>query len=108
MNPRRAFLSTTIKSKLLIAAGGGFAETILNPIAIMAQTTDSTLQAKIAALGTTSLQTSRLALNKASNAEVNMFAKFEAAEQEVMGKILKDLGDITPALNEQTKSLLIS
>ncbi len=70
---------------------------ILSPIAALAQNADATLQAKDAMLGTASLQTSQLALSKALNAEVKMFAKFEAAEQETMGKILKDMGTAVPA-----------
>jgi hypothetical protein len=50
-------------------------------------------------LGAASLQTSQLALNKAVNPQVKLFAKFEVAEQETMGMILKDMGTPVPVLN---------
>jgi putative membrane protein len=105
-NNRRAFLATTIKSAILLGAGTSIAGGILDPAKAVAQTAEATLQAKIAMLGTASLQTSQLALSKASNAEVKMFAKFEAAEQETMGKILKDMGTMVPAPSAEGKAML--
>jgi putative membrane protein len=105
-NNRRDFLATTIKSAILLGAGTSIAGGILNPAKAVAQTAEAALQAKIAMLGTASLQTSQLALSKASNAEVKMFAKFEAAEQETMGKILKDMGTMVPAPSAEGKAML--
>ena len=105
-NTRRDFLSTTLKSALIIGAGATAAGSLINPIAALAQTQDSALQAKIAVLGTMSLQTSQLALTKASDTDVKMFAKFEAAEQETMGMILKDMGTKVPAPSEEGKTML--
>jgi len=103
---RREFLAKSIKTALVIGAGAPIAGGVLNPVAAMAQNADTALQAKIAMLGTASLQTSQLALTKASNAEVKMFAKFEAAEQEVMGKILKDMGTMVQTPTADGKALL--
>lgn len=57
-------------------------------------------------LGQASLETSKLALAKASNSDVKLFAKYEAAEQETMGKILKEMGTTVPALGAEQKALL--
>jgi putative membrane protein len=105
-NTRREFLSTSIKGAMVFGTGAVIGGSILSPIAALAQNADATLQAKVAMLGTASLQTSQLALSKALNAEVKMFAKFEAAEQETMGKILKDMSTAVPAPNEEGKALL--
>jgi len=104
-NNRRDFLATTIKGVVVLGAGTTIAGGILNPGKAVAQTAEAALQAKIAMLGTASLQTSQLALSKASNAEVKMFAKFEAAEQETMGKILKDMGTMVPAPGAEGKAM---
>jgi putative membrane protein len=100
-NSRRDFLGKSLTGVLAIGAGS-----LMNPLAALAQTSPSALQAKVAMLGTASLQTSQLALTKASNAQVKMFAKFEAAEQETMGKILKDMGTAVPAPSPEGKALL--
>jgi len=105
-NNRRDFLSTSLKTALFLSVGATIGSEALMPMAAMAQSADGPLRAKVAMLGTASLQTSQLALTKASNAEVKMFAKFEAAEQEVMGKILKDLGTTTPVPSEEGKAML--
>lgn len=105
-NTRRDFLATSIKTAIVLGAGASIVGNALNPIAALAQSADLTLQAKIAVLGTASLQTSQLASTKASNPDVKLFAKFEAAEQEVMGKILKDIGTLTPAPSEEGKAML--
>lgn len=105
-NSRRDFLSTSIKSAITLGAGATIGGGILSPIAALAQNADAALQAKIAMLGTASLQTSQLALTKASSADVKMFAKFESAEQETMGKILKDMGTRVPAPSEEGKALM--
>jgi putative membrane protein len=106
LNGRRHFLTTTIKSAIVLGAGGTMAGGLLNPISALAQKADAPLQTRIAVLGTASLQTSKLALTKASNAEVKLFAKFEAAEQETMGMILKDMGTSVPAPSEEGKAIL--
>jgi len=105
-NSRRDFLGKSLKSAVLIGAGATFAGSLLNAVPASAQTGVAALQAKVAMLGTASLQTSQLALTKASNAQVKMFAKFEAAEQETMGKILKDMKTTVPAPGPEEKALL--
>lgn len=105
-NTRRTFLSTSLKGAFIVSAGAALTNNLFSPIAALAQNADVQLQAKIATLGTISLQTSQLALTKAINADVKLFAKFEAAEQETMGKILKDLGTIVPAPSEEGKAML--
>jgi putative membrane protein len=105
-NSRRNFLTKSLKGAVLIGAGASFAGSLLDPVPAFAQTGPKELQAKVAMLGTASLQTSRLALTKASNPQVKMFAKFEAAEQETMGKILKDMGTTVPAPSTEGKALL--
>ena len=105
-NSRRNFLSKSLKGAVIIGAGSTFAGGLLNPVAALAQTSDTALQAKIAILGTASLQTSQLALGKATDQQVKMFAKFEAAEQETMGKILKDMGTKVPAPSPEGIALL--
>ncbi|UKT64224.1 DUF4142 domain-containing protein [Pedobacter mucosus] len=106
LNTRRDFLSSSLKGAVLIGAGTSFIGALSTPFEALAQNADATLQAKIAVLGTASLQTSQLALTKATNPEVKLFAKFEAAEQETMGKILKDMGTQVPAPSEEGKAML--
>jgi putative membrane protein len=105
-NTRRDFLNKSLKGAVILSAGAGFAGTLLEPVAALAQTGSAALQAKVAMLGTVSLQTSQLALTKASDPKVKMFAKFEAAEQEIMGKILNDMGTTVPAPSPEGKALL--
>jgi putative membrane protein len=105
-NSRRSFLTKSLKSAVIIGAGASFAGSLLDPVTALAQTGSKELQAKVAMLGTASLQTSQLALTKASHPQVKMFAKFEAAEQETMGKILKDMGTLVPAPSAEGKALL--
>jgi putative membrane protein len=105
-NSRRNFLTNTLKGAVLVGAGATFAGSLLDPMSALAQTSPTALQATIAKLGTASLQTSQLALTKASNAQVKMFAKFEAAEQVTMGKILKDMGTAVPAPSPEGKAML--
>jgi putative membrane protein len=105
-NSRREFLTKSIKGAVMVGAGATLAGSLLNPVNAFAQSSTAALQAKIAVLGTASLQTSKLALTKAANAQVKMFAKFEAAEQETMGKILKDMGTTVPAPSAEGKALL--
>lgn len=105
-NSRRDFLSKSLKGAVVIGAGATVAGAFLEPMAALAQTAPSALQAKVAMLGAASLMTSQLALSKASNAQVKMFAKFEAAEQETMGRILKDLGTPPPPPSPEGKALL--
>jgi putative membrane protein len=104
-NSRRNFLTTSIKGAAVVGAGA-FAANLFDPMTALAQTGPAALQAKVAVLGTASLQTSQLALTKATNPQVKLFAKFEAAEQETMGKFLKDMGTAVPALSPEGKALL--
>lgn len=106
VNSRRDFLSKSVKGAVLVGAGATFAGSLLNPLIVSAQSGNAALQSQIAMLGTASLQTSQLALTKASNAQVKMFAKFEAAEQETMAKILKDMKTTVPAPSADAKALL--
>jgi putative membrane protein len=103
---RRDFLKKSLQSAVIIGAGATFAGSLLDPMPVLAQSGSPELQAKVAQLGAASLQTSQLALTKASNPQVKMFARFEAAEQETMGKILKDMGTPTPAPSADGKALL--
>jgi putative membrane protein len=105
-NSRRNFLTKSLKGAVVIGAGVGFAGSLLDPISALAQSGSQDLQAQVAMLGTASLQTSQLALTKASDPQVKMFAKFEAAEQETMGKILQDMGTAVPAPSAEGKALL--
>ncbi|MBE9586660.1 DUF4142 domain-containing protein [Mucilaginibacter sp. JRF] len=105
-NSRRGFFSRSLKGAVFVGAGATFAGSLLEPLAAEAQSSDTALQAKIAQLGTVSLQTSQFALKKVSNAEIKTFAKFEAAEQETMVKILKDMGTTLPAPSPEGKALL--
>jgi putative membrane protein len=105
-NSRRDFLMKSLKGAVIIGAGASFAGSLLDPLPALAQTGSQDLQAKVAMLGSAALQTSQLALTKASNPQVKMFAKFEAAEQETMGKILKDMGTAAPAPSAEDQALL--
>ena len=106
LNSRRNFIATSLKGAAVVSVGAAAISTILNPLEALAQTSNAALQAQIAKLGTASLQTSQLALTKGTNPEVKMFAKFEAAEQATMGKILKDMGTPTPAPSPEGTALL--
>lgn len=92
----------------MLSAGATFAGMLLDSVTSIAQTSffDVAFRSKIAMLGTASLQTSQLALSKATNPQVKLFAKFEAAKQETIGKILKDIGDPVPAPGVEKKALL--
>jgi|GEM_PF-4883015 len=106
---RRDFLARSLKGAVVIGASAGFAGTLFGPLTALAQTgnaSDAALRSKIAVLGTASLKTSQLAQAKASDAQVKLFAKFEAAEQETMGKILKDMGTTVPAPSPEGEALL--
>lgn len=105
---RRQFLTKSIKSAALLGVGTTFMGTLMEPSATMAQTgsSDAAFRSRIALLGTASLQTSQLALTKATNPQVKLFAKFEAAEQETIGKILKDMGTTVPAPSAEGKAML--
>ena len=103
---RRSFLSKSFKGALFVGAGASFVGSLFKPTNAFAQSSDKALQVKIAQLGTASLQTSQLALNKATHAEVKLFAKFEAAEQETMGHILKGMGTTVPAPSAEGTALL--
>jgi putative membrane protein len=46
------------------------------------------------ATGTVALETSRIAMSKASNAAVKRFAQFEVAEQETIAMVLKGRGNL--------------
>jgi putative membrane protein len=54
-------------------------------------------------LGATALATSRVALEKAENARVKMFAQFEVAEQETIADILKSMQQQDPATTGSVK-----
>jgi len=101
---RRNFLSGSVKSAVLVGAGASFAGSFLDPVSAVAQNNDTTLKAKSALLGALSLQTSQLAVSRATHQEVKRFAKFEAAEQEVMGKILKEMGTVVPLSGTDEKA----
>ncbi|QQL50467.1 DUF4142 domain-containing protein [Mucilaginibacter ginkgonis] len=104
---RRNFLATGIKGTAILGAGALFGGAAILPLQSLAQSSsDAEYRNKIAAIGTTSLQTSKLALTKASNPMVKMFAKFEAAEQEAMGGILKDMGTTVPSPKPADAELL--
>lgn len=105
-NSRRDFLAKSLTGAVIIGAGASFAGSLLNPMAALAQTGSQDSPAKVAMLSAAALQTSQLALTKASNPQVKMFAKFEVAEQETMGKILKDMGTAVPDLGSADKALL--
>jgi putative membrane protein len=107
-NSRRAFLSTTVKGALILGTGASALGALLQPASAFAQTggSEAGLKSKILALGTASLQTSKLALTKATNAQVKLFAKFEAAEQETIGTILKEMGTTAPAPDAEGQALL--
>ena len=105
-NSRREFIGKSVKSAILFGAGASILSSIASPSSAFGQTQQPALQARIAALGSTSLKTSQLALTKASNAEVKMFAKFEAAELETMGKILKEMGTPAPVEDKEGKDVL--
>lgn len=106
-NSRRDFLSTTVKSAVLLSAGTTLAASVFSS-EVFAQQTAQAIQTKVAMLGQLSLQTSRLAIDKASHAEVKNFATFEAAEQEAMAKVLKDLGTPAPVIPATEKAVLIA
>jgi putative membrane protein len=105
-NSRRDFLAKSFTGAVMLGAGATFAAGLFEPVSAAAQSGSQDDKARVAMLGTAALQTSQLALTKASNAQVKMFAKFETAEQETMGKILKDMGTSVPATNPEGTALL--
>jgi putative membrane protein len=103
---RRKFLSASLSAAVVAGAGTTFFAALLTSEDAGAKVQTNSLQARIAMLGKASLETSKLALTKASNSDVKLFAKYEAAEQETMGKILKEMGTTVPAPGEEQKTLL--
>jgi len=103
---RRKFLTTSVGAAVFAGASATFAGTFFKPFTLSAQGSTAAIQSKIALLGNASLQTSLLAATKAVNPEVKMFAKFETAEQETIGKILKDMGTVVPPPGAEQKALL--
>jgi predicted outer membrane protein len=63
-------------------------------------------RASIAGPGTLSLMTSKIAQDKATNAEVREFAQFEVDEQQTISKILKELKTPDPVLTDEDKAVL--
>ena len=80
---RRKFLSASLSAAVIAGAGTTFLTTLLTSENVGANVQASALQARIAMLGQASLETSKLALTKASNSDVKLFAKYEAAEQKL-------------------------
>ncbi|TCR68254.1 DUF4142 domain-containing protein [Bosea sp. BK604] len=75
----------------------------LVPTSVLGQSSQTTtsLEAKHASetleAGTVALETSRVAMNKATDANVKRFAQFEAAEQETVAAVIKDAARISDA-----------
>ena len=105
---RRNFLATSVTGAAMLGAGAVLTGALATPFESLAQgkSSDAEYRNKIAAIGTTSLKTSQLALSKATNPLVKLFAKFEAAEQEAMGGILKDMGTAVPSPHPADPELL--
>ena len=61
---------------------------------------------KLIGPGTLSLETCRIAVAKATNPDVKMFATFEMGEQMAIGSVLKDMGTPTPPLDAKSRATL--
>jgi putative membrane protein len=92
---RRNFLTTSIKGAAMMGAGAVIMGIPLKSLAH--SSIDAGYLDQIASIGTTSLETSRLALRAAVNPLVQLFAKFEKEEQEAVGGLLGTLGVIVPS-----------
>ena len=105
-NPRREFLSTTIKGASLLAVG--LAVSPFTQIFAAPAFAESELEfrTKLAMLGTLSLLASEVATDKASNERVKMFAKFEVAEQTAIATVLKEMATPTPAADTKATAML--
>jgi putative membrane protein len=102
---RRTFLSTSLKGTALLAAGlttGGFLQSFT---AIASPESELEFRKKLGQLGTLSLMTSQLALTKASNKNVKLFATFEAEEQKAVSAVLKEMA--TPVLPMDAKGTAV-
>jgi putative membrane protein len=100
-NPRRKFLSVSLKGTALLAVGistGGLLQSFTTETS---PESELEFRKKLGQLGTLSLMTSQLALTKASNKNVKLFANFEAEEQKAVSTVLKELA--TPVLPMDAK-----
>lgn len=101
---RRNFLAASVKGAVMLGAG---AVAMGIPLKSLAHSSiDAGYLDQIASIGTTSLETSRLALRNAVNPFVQLFAKFEKEEQEAVGSLLGTMGVVVPSMHPADPDLL--
>lgn len=107
LNSRRHFLSNSLKGSILIAGGLSTAAVLLESFSPAADAkTEADFRTELAPLGNLSLMTSLLALTKATDPKVKMFANFEAEEQKTISKILAELKTPVPSVDTKGQAVM--
>lgn len=105
-NSRRDFLSTSVKGSLLVMAGLSTTGVLQSFTSVEYAETEAEFRAKLGMLGNLSLMTSQLALNKAGNSKVKMFAECEAEEQKAISAVLTEMNTPKPVLDAKGKAVM--
>jgi putative membrane protein len=106
-NSRRQFLSHSLKGSLFLVGGLSTAGVLLESFSPAPDPkTEAEFRTQLAPLGHLSLTTSLLALDKATNPKVKMFATFEVEEQKTMAKILQEMKTPPPSLDAKGQAVI--
>jgi putative membrane protein len=106
-NSRRQFLSHSLKGSLALVGGLSAAGVLLESFSLAPDPkSELEFRTQLAPLGNLSLTTSQLALTKATNPKVKMFATFEAEEQKTMAKILQEMKTPTPPIDAKGQAVI--
>jgi putative membrane protein len=106
-NSRRQFLSHSLKGSLVLTGGLSGAAVLLESFTPAADAkSEAEFRMQLAPLGNLSLMTSLLALSKATDPKVKMFATFEAEEQKTMAKILAELKTPPPSTDAKGQAVM--
>lgn len=105
-NLRREFLSTSLKGSLLVVGGLSSAGILQSFSPASHAESETEFRARLGMLGSLSLMTSEIALSKAVNPKVKMFAKCEADEQKAIATVLKELNTPIPPMDTKAMSVM--
>ncbi|WP_256006909.1 DUF4142 domain-containing protein [Pedobacter deserti] len=105
-NPRRDFLSTSLKGSLLVMAGMSSVTLLQSFAPAEADQSEAAFRSQLGLLGSLSLMTSEIAVRKAMNPKVKLFAKCEVAEQTALATVLKDLNTPIPAMDAKGQAII--
>lgn len=103
---RRGFISTSLKGSLLLMAGMSSSAMLQSFTPDTFAESEAEFRKKLGMLGNLSLITSQVALDKAVNPKVKMFAKCESDEQKAISAVLKDLNTPMMPLDAKAKAVM--